>query len=63
MKKIISLIVGGEVFTDELYDLLIECNCAGDVRNGEAQIVFNAYGPAETTLWVTKDTKNLNEKE
>ena len=58
MKKIRSLIVGGEVFTDELYDLLLECNCGGDVGNGETQIVFNAYGPAETTLWVTKDIKN-----
>ena len=45
MKKIRSLIVGGEVFTDELYDLLLECKYSGDVRNG--------YGPAETTIGVS----------
>ena len=42
LKKIRSLIVGGEVFTDELYDLIIEKLGTESCRNG--------YGPAETTI-------------
>lgn len=41
-KKIRSLIVGGEVFTDELYDLIIEKVGTETLRNG--------YGPTETTI-------------
>ena len=47
LQKITSLIVGGEVFTDELYDLLIEKMNHGNVHNG--------YGPTETTLGITFD--------
>lgn len=45
LKKIRTLIVGGEVFTDELYDLIIEKIGAGTMYNG--------YGPSETTLGVS----------
>ncbi len=41
LKKIISLIVGGEVFTDELYDLIIE--------KIKTQSFHNDCGQAETT--------------
>lgn len=42
LKKIRSLIVGGEVFTDELYDLIIEKIGDETLRNG--------YGPTEATI-------------
>ncbi len=45
LKKITSLIVGGEVFTDELYDLITDKISAHHYRNG--------YGPAETTIGVS----------
>lgn len=45
LKKIRSLIVGGEVFTDELYDLIIEKIGAESLRNG--------YGPTETSIGTT----------
>lgn len=45
LKKIRSLIVGGEVFTDELYDLIIEKIGVESLRNG--------YGPTETTIGAT----------
>ncbi len=45
LKKIRSLIVGGEVFTDELYDLIIEKIGTESLRNG--------YGPAETSIGTT----------
>lgn len=44
LQKIQTLIVGGEVFTDELYDLLISKMEKGKIHNG--------YGPTETTLGV-----------
>ena len=44
LQKIISLIVGGEVFSDELYDLLLSKFTKGDA--------FNGYGPSETTLGI-----------
>lgn len=48
--KIRSLIVGGEVFTDELYDLLVSKIKPDRFKNG--------YGPAETTIGVSY-TDNL----
>lgn len=45
LKKIRSLIVGGEIFTDELYDLIIEKIASETLRNG--------YGPSETSLGIT----------
>ncbi len=42
LQTITSLIVGGEVFTDELYDLLKQKMGTRGIRNG--------YGPTETTL-------------
>ena len=45
LKKIRTLIVGGEVFPDELYDLLVKKIGTETLRNG--------YGPAETTIGST----------
>ena len=45
LNRICSLIVGGEVFTDELYDLIIEKIGTETFRNG--------YGPTETTIGVS----------
>ena len=42
LNKIRSLIVGGEVFTDELYDLIMEKIGTGTLRN--------IYGPTENTI-------------
>ena len=52
LKKITSLIVGGEVFTDELYDLIIEKIGAENLRNG--------YGPAEATIAVSYTQPDLS---
>lgn len=119
LKKIRSLIVGGEVFTDELYDLIVEklntvetggidsqpCTPPRKIPNQNIQrirtdgnntwsdilvplssirsnsakqssmhmgqlkplfglqkrlIISNIYGPAETTMWVSKDIKNID---
>lgn len=73
LRHIGTFVVGGEVFPDDLYKLLMEHTRSQTCYNGygpaEASIgvtyhkllpprIFNIYGPAETTIWVTED--NLN---
>lgn len=46
--------VGGEIFSDELYDVL--------VKYGNEIKIINVYGPTETTIWVTeKQITNLDD--
>ena len=51
LRKIVSLIVGGEVFTDELYDLIMDKIKNENMRNG--------YGPAETTIGVSYSDRDV----
>ena len=51
LRKIVSLIVGGEVFTDELYDLIMDKIKIENMRNG--------YGPAETTIGVSYSDRDV----
>lgn len=49
LKHISSLIVAGEVFSEELYDLL-KTNLKHSFENNNPIKVINAYGPAETYI-------------
>ena len=44
LKNIKTIILGGEVFPSDLYQIL---------RGSTAAKIFNIYGPAETTVWST----------
>ncbi len=47
MKKIHSIVAGGEVFTKELYEMIR--------KYAPQSHIFNIYGPTETTICVTVD--------
>ena len=47
LKSVKSLVIGGEVFTNELKELIVANSCK-DI------CVFNIYGPTETTICITK---------
>ena len=52
LNKVKILMLGGEKLTD---DLLL------DIRNNASCMIFNMYGPTETTIWST--VSNLSNKE
>lgn len=52
LKKMMVIILGGEEFPDALYE---------EMRKYTDAVIFNIYGPSETTVWIT--TKKIeNEK-
>ena len=53
LKHISSIIIGGEVFSSDLYDIInrVNPNCR----------IYNIYGPTETTICVTTSQLNNND--
>lgn len=52
MQNIHSFVIGGEIFTDELYNLI--------KNNSKESNIFNIYGPTETTICAVVDNLQGN---